>query len=1006
MKIGIIETILSHHRIVVLSAAMLSLIGIAMWRVMPRQEDPELVVRWGAVSVDFPGADPETVERLVLEPLENALSEVEEIRFLDARASEGFGLISLLLKDSVSASEVDARWKDIEDAVARARTELPAGSNAPRIDRGLADLEVIVLAVTGSPDPLVLRRAALDIRDELLDVPAVARIKVTGDPGEEVVVAFDAEQEVSTEYSREALAAHLRSHHDTVPAGALTAGERRATLTAQADPPTLDTIRETPIPLRDGTSVSLGAVARVTHGPASPLPESMRWEGKRAVGLGIVAQEGGNVVALGNEVRARLDDLRAAVAPLQIHEVTFQPARVEARISELGSSLLWSIAIVGVLVVATMGVRMGLVVTVVVPLVVLTSVAIYAMFGGVLHQMSIAALVIGLGMLVDNAIVVVEGMIRRIEDGDEPWSAASAIAQELAVPLFTATGTTIAAFVPMMLAQGAVGEFTRAIPLLVALVLFVSYVYGIVVTPVLGQWVLRPRPPRPPGWFDDVTLAIGVLSVRYRRLVFTGVLALVVLVTLLGGRLKQSFFPGSDRNEVLVTLELPEGSKIEAIDTAAAILEQRLAGHPHVEHIATFVGRSAPHFYYNVPTIVRSPHLAQILVTTDDTTNNAAVEAFVREEAHLNLPGVGVVAASLEQGPGAVAPIEVRVRGKHLDEVRRVTRDIGAILERIDGTRSVRDTASLGVPQVSLEVHESAAAAHNLSRSEVARTLWGLTRGFDAGSLYTEHGAIPIRVRSSAGETTPADELAGIMVSIPGGSVPLAQLVRTELRWRPAQIVRRDRKRVATVLANLDPGTSYSTVMDALRRELPSLEVPPTVHVSFGGDAEGAGDANAAMAAALPAGVLLLLGFLMLEFNSFRRVLLVLTTVPLAAVGVIPGLLIGGQPFGFMSLLGVVALAGVVVNNAIILIDVIEQRRREGASVSEALAASVALRIRPILLTSATTIVGLVPLALSGTSLWPPLAWAMISGLGASTVLTLVFVPAAYSLVFDRTRCN
>lgn len=1003
----IAELLLSRARLLILIALVFAGIGGIMWAVMPRQEDPDITNRWGRITVTFPGADPSTVERLLIEPLEDELAEVSGIRWVMAEASEGFGMVNMIMEDSVGPAEIEDRWKDIEDAIERAKAEFPDGTNEPAFDKNISDLESVVLAISGPGDPLALRKAALDVRDELLRLSQVARVTMIGDPGDEIVVALDGSTAQTVGLTHARLAGQLQARNAILPAGSVRSGEKSASLAPVTDLEDLDDIRRTPITLPSGSTVPLSELATVHRGPIEPVSERMRWNGKTAIGLGVIAESDGNLVLFGDTVRRELETIKADIAPFTIEEVAFQPDRVEARISNLGRSLVASMAIVGGIVLLLMGPRMGAVVSAIVPLVLLSALALYALGGGILHQMSVAALVIALGMLVDNAIVVVESIIRRLDDGESPQQAALDSVRELAFPLLTATGTTVAAFVPMLMSQGTVGEFTRSIPVLVTLVLVVSYLYATLVTPVVARWLLRPSSNAGKvSRFDRFSSALGRLAVRRYRLVLILVTAGVIVVGSFGGAVEQNFFPSADRNQVMVELSLPDGTRIEAIDTAASKLEHALMDSPDVESVAAFIGRSAPHFYYNVQAVPQAPQVAQLLVTTTDLQRNNDVEAFIRDFARKQLPGVQVIAAELEQGPAVAAPIELRVQSEDLDELKQASEILIRELNRIEGTESVRDTMSLGAPTLRMDIDDAAAARYGVTRRAVAEALLGETRGLRIGAMRHDDDPVPIVVRSPQGIDTPAEALGGIEVSSLGGTVPLAELVHLEVRWRPARILRRNGERVVYVRSNLAPGYSYSTIVQSMKERLPNLDLPKGIEPEFGGDAEGAGDANSAMFAALPLGLLMLVGFLMVEFNSFRRVLIVLSTVPLAGVGVIPGLLLSGQPFGFMSMLGVIALAGVVVNNAIVLLDVVEQQRAAGKSVEQALEESVRLRMRPILLTTGTTVAGLLPLATSPTSLWPPLASAMISGLIASTVLTLVFVPALYHLLLapKRTR--
>ena len=448
---------------------------------------------------------------------------------------------------------------------------------------------------------------------------------------------------------------------------------------------------------------------------------------------------------------------------------------------------------------------------------------------------------------------------------------------------------------------------------------------------------------------------------------------------------------------------MPEGTHLDETDATSQRLERFLLEDPRVKQVSSFMGRSAPKFYYNLPRRPRSPHFANIVVETQSPSEVPGLMADVREFAAGAIPEAVVVPRELEQGPPIDAPIEIRVRGENLSDMYTAAEAVMGTLRTIDGALDVRHDQGLGIPAVELTVNDGAAGRRGLARRDVALAILGQTRGLPAGQLRSGEDPIPILVRAKDGERTSPDRLPSVAVASPeAGMVPLAQVAAVDVAWKPAAIHRRNRVRQITVSAQLGDRVAYSSVLAAFDQVFDRTQLPAGVDIAYGGAAEGSGDANASIARAAPMGALLLLFFLMVEFNSFRRVALILTTVPLAAAGVVPGLLIGEQPFGFMSLLGVIALIGVVVNNAIVLLDVIETGRNQGLTIREAVTRSVRLRARPILLTSATTVAGLTPLALSPSPLWPPLASAMIAGLLASTFLTLMVVPALYTLLFRQ----
>jgi outer membrane protein TolC/preprotein translocase subunit SecF len=629
------------------------------------------------------------------------------------------------------------------------------------------------------------------------------------------------------------------------------------------------------------------------------------------------------------------------------------------------------------------------------------------MGGGVLHQISVAALVIALGMLVDNAIVVAENIQWRLDRGEPSEEAATGAVAELATPLAAATATTLAAFVPMYLAEGGTGEFTRAIPLLIMLTLTMSYLFAVFVTPALSNMLLRPQPSPRKGWLERQAPRLGRLAVRRAGWVLMAVAVLVGSSLMAAGWVKQQFFPSSDRNQLVVDLRLPEGSHLDATDRQAQILERALLVHPEVVSVAGFVGRSTPKFYYNLNTIPWSPHLAQLVVETTSTDSLEEVIHWTRDFVYRELPAVELVVQKLEQGPAIAAPVEIRLYAQELEPLSHAADSVLAALRSIPGAADVRHSLGGGTPMMRFHIEDAAAGRRGMSRDDVALSLFGRTRGLPVGYFRAEDEPVPVVVRSPEGEALPVEDLLSMDISTPGGEpVPLGQLARLELQWRPAAIHHHDGRRVVRVLSQLDGDATYSDVLRQLDPKLQAMDLPPGVSWEFGGAAEGSEDANVAMLRTFPVGVLLLLGILMSEFRSFRRVGIVLMTVPLAAAGVVPGLLVAGQPFGFMSLLGVIALVGVVVNNAIVMLEVVEARRADGEPIPVALVEAVERRLRPILLTTATTVAGLLPLAFSPSTLWPPMAWAMISGLIASTVLTILVVPALYTLLFVPRRID
>ena len=993
----LLEPLLARRRVVLTSALFLAVLGTFAWLFMPREEDPRMPDRFGLIVTTFPGADATQVERLVLEPIEEHLGEVELVKKITATARANVAVVNVELHDHVT--DTGSAWDEVERGLDEARGQFPSGVAEPELDRDLLETESIVLAITGSHDRLVLARAAEDLKKELLALPEVAKVVKTADPEEQVTIEYEDAVARRVGLDARQLSGQLAAKNSAVPGGTIKVGERRANLRPNSEFASMDEIAATAIALPSGASLPLRDVARVRLTELQPASSSMRHNGSTAVAIGVVPHKNVNVVEFGAAIRARLDGVRSRFAPLRIDEVVFQPDRVERRLGGLGRSLLVGILIVAGVLVGFMGLRLGLLVASVVPLVAMSSLAIYAMGGGLLQQISIAALVLALGMLVDNAIVIAEGVQRRLDDGMSRRDAVTRTVGELAVPLAAATGTTLAAFVPMLLSKGPTGDFTRSIPVVLMLSLSISYVFAVLVTPVLsGMFLRKSRSGGEASWLDRVARSIGRLAVTRRRWVAFAATALVVGSGLAVGGVERRFFPRADRNQLVVSLELPEGAHLEEIDARARKVEAALIERDDVAAVTAFVGRSTPRFYYNLLRRPSSPHLAQLLVTTTQNDDVATLTQWVRDHVRQEHPELEIVARPLEQGPPVNAPIEVRVQGNHLRELSEAADAVLAELRRIEGARDVRHNLGVGVPSLRYAVDDSVASRYGATRTDVALAMLGRTRGLEVGQLRAGADPVPIVIRAAAGEDTSAAELETLDVARPGAPpIPLAQVAQASVEWQPAVIQHHQRQRSVSVLAELADGVPFSRVLAELGPRIDALELPDGVEVSYGGAAEGSGQANTALLTAVPIGMFLLLFILLAEFNSFRRLGIVLVTVPLAATGVVPGLLLSGQPFGFMSMLGVFALVGIVVNNAIVLLDVADRRLEEGAAPAEAASGAVVVRTRPILLTTITTVAGLLPLALSSTSLWPPLAWAMISGLVASTVLTLLVVPALYA---------
>jgi multidrug efflux pump subunit AcrB len=995
-----VNTSRSHRRadkLLLSTSILLALAGALAMAQMPKQEDPRVAPRWGLLLTPYPGAAAEEVERLVVEPIEEALVEVEEISLIETTARFGVAVTQIELVGDVA--DTDRAWTAVRRALDDARDELPEGAGRYVLQDDLVSPEAIVLGVTGRMDRRELARIAREMERELLGLPAVRSTRIVGDPESQLSVeADDARLRPAGIHHRD-LAEQIRTNHALHAVGSILAGDRRVQIQLDGELDSPERLGALPILLPDGSQVPLASLASVKREARLPEAPLLRIDGEPAVGIAIVPRSGIDAIRFGHKVRDSARTFVAGHPEITLHEIAFQPDHVRARILELGGSLVLGIAVVAVTLFLTMGVRTGAIVSTMIPVVALAAVGIYAAGGGTLHQLSIAALVMALGLIVDNAIVVTEGALQRVESGTPPGEASWGTARELALPLGISTATTISAFLPMILAVGKTADFVRAIPIVLTSSLLLGLLFSLLVTPVLAGVWLAPRAVQRSAWSVRLGTTLGRFVLAHPRFMVLAGLTVLAACALGSLRVEQRFFPDSNRRELITTVELPEGSDLSATDRAARQLEQALLGRDDVDVVTAFVGESAPLFYYNLSRYPSSPHLAQVVVTVRDRAGIRDVMDFCRDFAWREMPEALVSVRRLQQGPPVDAPIEVRLYGEGEHRVRAADEVLRA-LRSIPGAIDVRHDQSAGVPLLRVEMNHAAASRFGIVPGDVALALLRQSSGFEVGRFREDDETTPIRLRGTEARSFTLDGISTLDVAAAEGEpIPLSRIATWELDWQAGAIHRRNRRHVATVSANLADGVPAVRVVRQLERAIENAPLPEGVRMEIGGEIEGSSESTRALARKLPFGLLALLFFLLVEFGSFRRVGLILLSIPLASAGIVPGLLLSGQPFGFMATLGVLALAGVVVNNAIVLLDVVERRRRQGSSVDEALLRAIEQRLRPILLTTVTTIAGMLPLALSGTELWPPMAWTMISGLTASTGLTLLLIPALYKLV-------
>ncbi|MGF2688162.1 efflux RND transporter permease subunit [Marinobacter sp. DUT-3] len=995
--------LLNCQRLLGMVVVMLCLLGIAAYSTMPRQEDPSFPYRAGMVTVNYPGASADAVERLVLNPLADELRQVEEVDFTQATARTGVAIVQVRLNDTIY--DTDSAWDRVRQAMDRARLDFPDDVGQMSLDDRMIDIPAIVLAVGGSTSVTELSKVAERLKRNLADIPGVSRIELEGDADEQITLALDDAAMYRLGISPARVMETLSRRNQTIPGGFVVVDGRRMSVLPNSEFADIDAIRATPIELPDGSQVPLAAAAEVWRGPEEPRQPETWFDGERVVLVSVIMEEDStDAIRFGERVRERLDAIRGDFAPYQLREMFFQPDKVEQRLDNLAWSLVLSVLIIVAVVFTGMGIRMGILVASILPMVALISIGLYDLGGGVLHQIAVIGMVISLGILIDNAIVIVESIQGHLDNGMRRLDALRQSVRELAGPLGASTGTTLAAFAPLLLSKGGTADFTRGVPVMIMLTLSVSYLLAISAVPLLAARFLKPRKAVGQGRLVGVARFLGGLVYRMPGKLMLAGLVLVLISLALTPFMKQQFFPNADRPQVIVELYMPEGTDQERTSAVAADLERAIRERPEAVRIHRFTGFTGPSFYYNLQRSPQAPNRGRIVVSTPTLADTTELIPWIREYANSHLPELNLSVGILGQGPPRAAPVEVRVYHADDDTRAEAVERVFSVLRRVEGTVDVRHDLDIGVPSIAINVDDASAARYGINRSDVAQGLYGQSFGVVAEQYRQEEDPIPLVLRSREGTGLSLSRLLSINIyNDQGDAVPLSAVTSVETSWEPAARYLRNGVRMNTVTANLLTGYSFSQALQGLEAALEDNPLPPGTRLSMGGDAEGSDDANNALLTTAPIGILLLLFFLLIQFNSFRRVGIILLTVPLATVGIFPGLVLSGSPFGFQSLLGVIALVGIVVNNAIVLLDVMDRQLEKGEGIREAVRTAVEQRTRPILLTTATTVAGLLPLAFSSSTLWPPMAWAIISGLLASTVLTLLVIPAVCSKVI---RCR
>lgn len=972
-----------------------------------RDEDPPFTVRTMVVSAGWPGATIDETLLQVTERLERTLQEVPNLDYLESYTLAGQTVVFVHLDGSTQGREVDDTWYQVRKRVGDMRHTLPPGVRGPGFDDEFGDTFGIIYGFTADGFSMrELRDTVEAIRSELLLIPNVQQIELLGAQDETIFIEFDSAQLAGLGFRPSQLIQALQSQNLVLPAGVIRTGNENIALQVTGAFSSEQDLREITFTLGE-RRLRLDEIATVRRGYADPPQPFFHVNGEPAIGLAIAMREGGDILALGEDVRARMAaieaDLPIGIGPFLVAD---QPATVDEAIGDFTESLWQAVAIVLVVSFIALGVRAGLVVAIAIPLTLAAVMVTMDLVNIDLQRISLGALIIALALLVDDAMTTVDAMTRRLAAGDDMHIAGGYAYRTLAFAMLTGTFVTIAGFVPIGFAQSSAGEYTFSIFAVVGIALIASWLVAVFFAPLLGTLLLKPPKSgadSEPGRLLRGYRAFLALAIRGRWLTIGITVGAFVAAIMALPLVPRQFFPPSDRVELLVDLRLPQSASIHQSRAVMDRFEAVLAEESGIAHWSSYVGRGAIRFYLPLDVQLPNDFFGQSVIVTDSIADRDRLAARLETALAEDFPEVIARVYPLELGPPVGWPVQYRVSGPDPVEVRSIAREVAATIATAGDLQRINFDWMEPARELRVVIDQDEARRLGLSAADVAEFLNVKVAGTAITLVRDDIYLVPVVVREFGGQALEPATLGNLQMSLANGrTVALSQFASLEYVQTSPLIWRRDRVPTLTVQADVAPGVLPDTVVARLAPQIEELRanLASGYALDVGGTVEESSASQASVFAVLPLMIFLILTFLMFQLKSFQRLLIVLSVVPLGLIGVVAALIVGGQPLGFVAILGILALVGMIAKNAVILIEQIEGERRAGKDILTAVLDASSSRFRPIMLTALSTVLGLIPIAF--TVFWGAMAFAIMGGLLVASLLTLVFLPTLYVTWFGH----
>ena len=1012
-KFNLADWALRHKSIIYYFIAVLLTFGIFSFTHMGRMEDPDFTMRTMVVGVSWPGASPQQMSDQVTDKLEEKLRDLPGVDYTKSFTDGSKSVIYINLKEDLPSNKIRPAWEEARNMINDEWKSLPSGVQGPSINDRFDDVYGTIYALSGDEFSYEEKRQqAENLKRQLLSVPNVKKITLIGVQEKSLDVTINKDKLASYQVSTQQLLTALKQQSAMVPAGMVNTDTNNVYLRINGVFDNVDAVKNMPIRINNQT-IRLGDIADVTMTYKDPSSPQFYYEGKPAIGIAISMDAGANNIEFGNAIDTKLKELKTTIpAGLSLDQVSNQPHIVKESIGDFSQSLFEAIAIVLLVSFASLGIRTGIVVALTIPVVVSTTFVLMYENGIYLHKVSLGALILALGLLVDDAIIVVEMMSVKLEEGFNHWRAATFAYESTAFPMLSGTLITCAGFLPLALAEGMVAEFTKSLSIVVFMALILSWIASVLVSPVLGYKIIENKAEKPESeWTRRDHIMHRLKTVFYARFesllhwalghhkaVLLLTLGAFILSLLSFPLIKQEFFPSSTRNEIIVSMQFPQSSSIDYTQNQAKSLDALLKDNEHIDHFTTYVGEGSPRFVLTLEPELPRANFMQTIIVTKSLEDRDALFKDLQDQLNDQYPSALINMQFVQIGPPSKYPVMLRVSGPDASEVKTIANDVKAKMQEDKDLHNIAFDWPDTEPVAQIHIDPDKARLLGINSYAVSLHLQSLLSGTKSGEYYEGNQTIPVTFRLSGNENHNLAALSSLPIQTGNGSyVPLSQIATISMSQEEGIIWHRNMMPTISIHANVGPGVLGNAKTKEIYNKLAEYrqDLPTGYTIDLDGSAEKSVTAVQKLLVPMPIMLFAIMTILMFQLKRIALMFMALFTAPLGLIGVVLALNITRTPLGFMAILGIIALSGMIIRNSIILLDQIEIHRAEGQSAREAIINSATLRFRPIMLTAIAAILGMIPLM--GSVFWSPLAIAFSGGLLVATILTLIVLPVMYA---------